>query len=185
MTCDTRVHWWYVYIFVHASWSVHVIMYASCLREKIWLTFHAPVSKLHKQTWSTMILFKLTLVLRRTLEGPTYASPYYYFLREEKNSSNNSQTLKRSRTKSPYWAQEWRRTAGHQPSLTYTVLWFLRCTLHFNCQYSVFNSYLWSRNCGSFALIVRALILRKHRIMYQDACVFSCVSSIQWEKQWG
>ena len=22
----------------------------------------------------------------RTLEGPTYASPYYYFLREEKNS---------------------------------------------------------------------------------------------------
>ena len=37
------------------------------------------------------------------IEGPTDASPYYYFLREEKNSSNNSQTLKRSRTKSPYW----------------------------------------------------------------------------------
>ena len=39
----------------------------------------------------------------RKLEGPTYASPYYYFLREENYSKNNPQTLKKSRTKSPYW----------------------------------------------------------------------------------
>ena len=32
----------------------------------------------------------------RKLEGPTYASPYYYFLREENYSKNNPQTLKKS-----------------------------------------------------------------------------------------
>ena len=88
-------------------------MYVSCLREKIWLTFHAPVSKLHKQTWYTMVSFKLTLVLKRSPESARLMRRHTITFWEKKRIvSNNSQTLKKSRTKSPY-----RRLAAgtHQP----------------------------------------------------------------------